>query len=190
MPLWAASHSRASAALADTSELTRPATRWCTTLANGVCSQPLVLLHTPGTWLLIMHVVPALCLPNHQFKRLSCRRLIEERAATNRLLEQQLGAPLSTGKWYNSSVGVSHGGFIATATIAVVGSRNSSDVIINVRERHSSAPVDSSSTHVQCKLTCSVRILCVFVAPDRPGVCSFQGCARDPYAKTHTLNGI
>ena len=61
------------------------------------------------------------------------RRLIEERAATNPLLLQQLGPPLHAGKWYNSSVGVSHGGFIGTATIAVVGSRHSSDVIITVR---------------------------------------------------------
>ncbi len=60
-------------------------------------------------------------------------RLIEERAATNPLLVQQLGPPLHPGKWYNSSVGVSHGGFIGTATIAVAGSRHSSDVIITVR---------------------------------------------------------
>ena len=46
---------------------------------------------------------------------------------------QQLGPPLHPGKWYNSSVGVSHGGFIGTATIAVAGSRHSSDVIITVR---------------------------------------------------------
>ena len=49
------------------------------------------------------------------------------------MLQQQLGAPLHPGKWYNSSVGVSHGGFVGTATIALAGSRHSSDVIITVR---------------------------------------------------------
>ena len=79
-----------------------------------------------------MHARTRVPMPFDQ-RDLPCVRLIEDRATTNTLLEQQLGAPLSTGKWYNSSVGVSHHGFVGTATIAVVGSRNSSDVIITVR---------------------------------------------------------
>jgi hypothetical protein len=80
-----------------------------------------------------MHACARMPRPDHQ-PDLPCVRLIEERATKNPLLQQQLGAPLSTGKWYNSSVGVSHRGFVGTATIAVVGSHNSSDVIITVRD--------------------------------------------------------
>ena len=50
----------------------------------------------------------------------------------NDRFKAELGAPLSAGPWYNSSVLISPDGHLATVTLPVKGSRRSSDVTVRV----------------------------------------------------------
>ncbi|PSC69846.1 Mitochondrial import inner membrane translocase subunit Tim21 [Micractinium conductrix] len=53
----------------------------------------------------------------------------------NDRFKAELGAPLSAGPWYNSSVLISPDGHLATVTLPVKGSRRSSDVTVRIVRR-------------------------------------------------------
>ena len=47
-------------------------------------------------------------------------------------LEQELGANLAAGPWYNSSVRITHGGHVAAVTMPLRGERRASDVRVRL----------------------------------------------------------
>lgn len=59
-------------------------------------------------------------------------RLALEKATANAELSEQLGLPLTSGPWYNASIGLTHRENIANCQLTVVGSKHSSDIYIRV----------------------------------------------------------
>lgn len=59
-------------------------------------------------------------------------RLALEKATANVELSEQLGLPLTSGPWYNASIGLTHRDNIANCQLTVIGSKHSSDIYTRV----------------------------------------------------------
>ena len=94
----------------------------------------------------LTYVVPAPHLYN-DIDSVFGRRLALEKATANAELSEHLGLPLTSGPWYNASIGLTHRDYIANCQLTVVGSKHSSDIYTRV----------STSAHsiLQLRLLCT-----------------------------------